>query len=115
MCGLTAYCSWSCSPTDKCPTQVSLSVTSRKQKADLSSQQYKEETLNILQLCSYDKGVRFQCMILKIDVSKYVAVPVVMEVQQKFVMEVTKKKCYLRTYEVRLEVLTAVMLKVQVF
>jgi len=54
-------------------------------------------------------------MILKIDVRKYAAVHVVMEVQQKFVMAVTEKKCYLRTYEVRLEVLTAVILKVQVF
>ena len=77
---------------DKCPTQVSLSVTSRKQKADLSSQLYKEETLAILQLCSYDKGVRFQCMILKIDVRKYAAVQVVMEEQEKFVMAVTEKK-----------------------
>jgi hypothetical protein len=76
---------------DKCPTQVSPSVTSGKQKADLSCQQYKEETLDILQLRSYDKGVRFQCMILKIDDRKYAAVYVVMEVQQKFVMVATEK------------------------
>ena len=86
-----AYCSWSCSPMDKCPTQVSLSMTSRKQKADLSQQQYKEETLDILQLWSYDKGVTFQCMILKLDGRKYAAVHVVMEVQQKFVMAATEK------------------------
>jgi len=75
---------------DKCPTQVSLSMTSRKQKADLSCQQYKEETLDMLQLCSYDKGVRFQCMILKIDDRKYAAVHVVMKVQQQFVMAATE-------------------------
>jgi len=75
---------------DKCPTQVSLSVTSRKQKADLSCQQYKEGNLDILQLCSYDKGVRFQCMILKTDDRRYAAVHVVMEVQQKFVMATEK-------------------------
>jgi hypothetical protein len=30
----------------------------------------------VLQLCSYDKGVRFLCMILKIDVIKYASVHV---------------------------------------
>jgi hypothetical protein len=69
---------------DKCPTQVSLYVMSRKQKAALSCQQYKEETLDILQLCNYDEGVRFQCMILKIDVRKYAALIKV------FVMKVQK-------------------------
>jgi hypothetical protein len=54
-------------------------------------------------------------MILKIYVRKYAAVHVVMEVQQKFVLAITEKKCNLSIYEVRLEVLTAVMLKVQVF
>jgi len=47
--------------------------------------------LDILQLCSYDKGVRFQCTILKIDDKKYEAVHALMEVQQKFVMAATEK------------------------
>lgn len=44
----------------------------------------------MLQLCSYDKGVRFQCMILKTDDRKYAAVHIVMEVQQKFIMAAEK-------------------------
>jgi hypothetical protein len=50
--GLTAYYSWNYSLTDKCPIQVSLSFSDfKKAKAALPCQKYKEEALDILQLC----------------------------------------------------------------